>query len=708
MKVLIGTDSRGNLPRANAPIGTFNKNWVDFVFGDYRQNQDTVRCFRHSNEVFVFTLAQFKHHILNNLGSEIFDLAILQCGWHELIAPWPTHIQKSFYPTSYDDRHIVGYTADKCHYYNVQEIKDIVFQIKQISRHQLFIGMHSLKGIPPEVIGGPIVHDYILESNRLFSSLDVDFFWMPNDPNWALSYGSPDKIHYMEHATAHVAEYINRYINRLDKTLVSVLLERGQDKTTRITINDITTTYSDLIEEARSLGSSVAKQTNGGDKVLIALGTSYEQVALFLGCILYGRVPVLVQPVTSKVQNSILAQKLQSIKDSVSPAIAIVEKNDEELFRAYFNVVDIVASKEVLELPIVCLQDTAFIQLSSGTTTGIPTPVEVSHKQILAHCDEYADFIGMKDYDYISSWLPIYHDMGLIACLLLPVVKGVGFSHIDPFRWLMDDDLLYKDIEKNSTTFVWLPNFAIAKMLAKKPSRKIDLSSIRKLISCSEPVSYNTMQRFVEEYREFGIKDSSLATCYALAENIFAVSYAETIKDNEGVVSCGKILPGTSVMIIKDGEDVTATDVGEICIRSSYEPTIYSGERTQYGHYMTGDIGYIKDEELFVVGRVKDKIVSYGVNHMPYQIEETVSQISGVVPGRVTCFGLYDDKLGTEQVVVALEAESSGDIKNNVFSLTSNVVHKCFIVPPGYLVKTSSGKISRVLSKEKMKRDGHI
>lgn len=706
MKILIGTDSRGVIPSKIHSIGPLTRNWVDVLLEDLRGSQDIVKFYRAVNDVYVFTLPQFKKHCLDLLD-DYYDLAIIQTGWHEYVCPWPVDMQKSFYPDTYDDRYIIETQADgRVRYFNEKEIRDVVSQLKKVSKRQLFIGMQSLLNIPGSILGGEgISQKNIAESNAFFSELEVDYLPLPSDPNWALRYCSSDKIHYMDGPTRDVATYISRYINRLDDTLQSKILSH-KESSTKITVDGVTKTYEEIINESQKIGNNIAGLTTEGDVVVIAKNTSFEQITAFLGCILYKRIPLFVQPNTGKVPTEILKSKLQHIADLVSPTLCFAEATDLDIFQSYFPTFSIIHDTKInIELPSVNRNDIAFIQLSSGTTA-IPKVISVTHQQLIEHCDEYGTFIGLNSDDYISSWLPLYHDMGLIACFLMPFIKGIGFTHIDPFKWLSNPNLFYEDITKNKTTLVWLPNFAFAKLSNDtQVPETTNLSSIRQLISCAEPVSVNNVDDFYRNFTKFGLNGSAIRVCYALAENIFAVTQSTNVQYNEnGYVSCGKLIPGSSIMIY-DGQDVTGEGIGSVCIKSAYQPV----KSDILGYYNTGDIGFIANEELYIIGRESDKIVSYGVNYFPYEFEEAVSCVAGIIPGRVVCFGVYNDSIGTQEIYLAAETNNATDkLRLTVYKAVNNIVKKVILVPHGYLLKTSSGKICRKSSRDKLIKDGYI
>src|SRR4029077_14063675 len=170
--------------------------------------------------------------------------------------------------------------------------------------------------------------------------------------------------------------------------------------------------------------------------------------------------------------------------------------------------------------------DPALLQHSSGTT-GLQKPVLITHGAVLSHVGNYAKAIALNDHDKVVSWLPLYHDMGLIAAFHLPLASGIPTIQIDPFEWVMVPSLLLDAISLERGTISWLPNFAynmIADKIADDELDGINLESWRLVINCSEPVRYESHQRFVERFRHWGLNPSAISSCYAMAETTFATT----------------------------------------------------------------------------------------------------------------------------------------------------------------------------------------
>ena len=272
-----------------------------------------------------------------------------------------------------------------------------------------------------------------------------------------------------------------------------------------------------------------------------------------------------------------------------------------------------------------------------------------------------ADTLGFTSEDIIASWLPLYHDMGLVAGMLLPLLAGATVVMMDPFEWLVRPHLFLEAIDQFKATFCWLPNFAFERMAAvASPSRTTSLASLRAVINCSEPCKRQSQEKFVARYASAGLSPAAVQVSYAMAENVFAVTQTplgtvvRTLRLKPSslqtglvamaglgepaieVVSCGHPLPRTSVRLVNEQREAVGDGcMGEIVIRT---PTLFDGyyhrpELTKaalvHGWYYTGDIGFMHADELYVVGRVDDLLIIRGRNFVAHELEQEVRQNPG-------------------------------------------------------------------------------
>jgi acyl-CoA synthetase (AMP-forming)/AMP-acid ligase II len=335
--------------------------------------------------------------------------------------------------------------------------------------------------------------------------------------------------------------------------------------------------------------------------------------------------------------------------------------------------------------------------------------------------------------------------MGLIAGFVLPVLSRVPLVLLSPFDWVRAPHKLLRAISEYKGTLCWLPNFAYnfcAQKIRERDLVDIDLSSWRAVINCSEPIHWSSHKMFLERFSAYGFRKDALASSYAMAENVFAVTQggidspltidiidrdalrSEQIatpskKDHKAVkmISSGRCLTNTQLRILDDqGEPLPERKIGEIAINSDCMLTGYYNrpDLTQKafndGWYLTGDLGYLVNDELFITGRKKDLIIVGGKNIYPQDVERLAGEVDGVHPGRVVAFGIFNQRTGTEDVVVIAESNHprledrykiADEIRSFVTKNSDIALRNVNVVERGWLLKTSSGKIARLGNKYK-------
>lgn len=392
--------------------------------------------------------------------------------------------------------------------------------------------------------------------------------------------------------------------------------------------------------------------------------------------------------------------------------------------------------------------DPLLLQHSSGTT-GLQKPVLLSHNTVLEHVKRYAEAISLTNSDRIVSWLPLYHDMGLIAAFHLPLIFGISSIQIDPFQWVMAPSLLLEAITQERATVTWLPNFAFNMMASKvrdEDLQEVDLSSLRLIVNCSEPVRYESHEAFLKRFQPHGLRPTAFSACYAMAETTFAVTQTpigipptlvavdraslargkvEPVTDGLPARLCmssGKPIDGCEIRIVDENRfEVAPGTVGEIAMTSA---TMFSGYRNYPektaevfcdGWYYSGDYGFQVDGELFVIGRKKDIIIVAGNNIYPEDVEDAVGAVPGVIPGRVVAIAEENPELGSERVAVIAETSITSERDRKALRLevlkagmaSGITIASVYLVPPRWLIKSSAGKPSRKGSKEKLMTDMH-
>jgi fatty-acyl-CoA synthase len=523
-------------------------------------------------------------------------------------------------------------------------------------------------------------------------------------------------------------------------------------------------TFSALIEAAKGLAATLVELNIGkGDVCAIIIRHNTILYPLYLAIVCVGAIPaILAYPNPrlhpDKFRQGVEGMSLRSgldwvfterdLEKTIRPSL---EKSESTIKGLYFPLewkTGHTLTKQQLDRVIarhnmVSRDDPLLLQHSSGTT-GLQKPVLLSHRAVLEHVKYYGQAIGLNENDKIVSWLPLYHDMGLIAAFHLPLAFGIPTVQIDPFEWVTVPGLLLEAVSAERGTISWLPNFAYNMMADKIVDDDLDginLESWRLVINCSEPVRFESHQRFLTRFQRYGLKRSAISSCYAMAETTFAVTQTQpglepavlrldrgnlakgnAIVGGDGpgtrvCVSSGKPIAGCKLRIVdEDRQEVGEGIIGEIAIQSAFMFDGYRNypEKTAEvlcnGWYYTGDYGFANDGNYYVIGRKKDVIIVAGNNVYPEDIEEAVSKVKGIIPGRVIAFGEENRELGTEQVSVVAEthitdAQQQKRLKMDVIKEGMAIdvsITRVYLVPSRWLIKSSAGKPSRKTNKERI------
>jgi fatty-acyl-CoA synthase len=503
--------------------------------------------------------------------------------------------------------------------------------------------------------------------------------------------------------------------------------------------------------------------------VLLLLPHSPELFLLHFGLVLSGHVPAIVAWPTSRVdpekyQRNLLHQlqklpahaliTLPHLAASLGPGLGYpaagcpVEDGDryETLFPAAPVAEGLTASaRETSDLRPP--DDTLFLQFSGGTT-GAQKAVPVTAAMLTAQLERLAESIELSGRDHVVSWLPLYHDMGLIACLWLPAWHGIPSLHMGANDWVLKPELLFEYITKYHGTLAWLPNFAFSYLAQRRARIKEThrLGQMRAWINCSEPVRRRSMLAFAAAFADWGVEPGALQASYAMAESVFAVtqtklgvfpavtprsqmranarSYNKLAFDliDDVLVSSGSLLPDTLARVVNGDGPCADGAAGEIQIKT---PSLFSGywgsdgfrrtSLTEDGWHATGDYGFVDGGEVYVVGRIKDIIIIGGQNVFPEDVEGVVNEVSGISPGRVVAFGVEDQDYGTETIAVVAEAAGEFDeeklatieteIRQMVLAAVGIAPRYVLVAPQRWIVKSTAGKISRRDTRERFIRE---
>jgi fatty-acyl-CoA synthase len=520
-------------------------------------------------------------------------------------------------------------------------------------------------------------------------------------------------------------------------------------------------TIDDLLKGSLSYSHALAKAgVSPGEVVILILQQGEELLYAFWGAILHGAVPSIMPFLTEKLSPENYRRSLLSLFEITAPTAVITYPEfvpeaalavESSPSTKYLLVTDEVRPAEAFNLEALTglssdPDSIVLLQHSSGTT-GLQKGVALSHKAIIKQLENYCSVLHLNSQDVIVSWLPLYHDMGLIAGFILPILNAVPLVLLSPFDWVRAPHRMFQAVSKYKGTLTWLPNFAYnfcAKKIRSRDLENVDLTSWRAVINCSEPMVYSSHQAFFERFHPYGLKQTALATCYAMAENVFAVSQAgidapvaidwiskknyfldgianpvNPSEDALPMVSAGPPIPNTHVRVLNsENKELPERVIGEIALHSDCMLKEYYNrpDATQKAFYqdwyLTGDLGYMADGELYITGRKKDLIIVGGKNIYPQDLEYLASDVEGVHAGRVAAFGVFDDEAGTEEVVIVAELEDpsvdtetqtriADEIRQRINRGSDIVLRMIKLVERGWLLKTSSGKIARSANRDK-------
>lgn len=491
-----------------------------------------------------------------------------------------------------------------------------------------------------------------------------------------------------------------------------------------------------------------------GDVVLIFLPHSTALYGAFLGAMLIGAVPSLMPTKSPRQDPELYWTSHNTLLSKIAPKAVVADSATiAEMTEAGLNF------GSAAQINIDEFGDERFsggwtpqpgaaialLQHSSGTT-GLKKGVKLSFDAITSHAEAYTSALSMRGDDKIVSWLPLYHDMGLIACMITPIFAGVPVIHIDPFHWLTRPEMLLTFLQDEQGTLCWLPNFAFEHLTqtAGLIAGRFDLSHVRAFINCSEPCKPATFDRFLEAFAVSGVTDAQLQCCYAMAETVFCVSQtalgqppARVVVDEDQLRNAGRVVEtnvdaANAISVIASGTVINALAVeicnearqtlpegavGEIVISGDYLFDGYNGdpEKTAKklvdGRYFTGDLGFLHGGQLFVLGRMDDLMIVNGRNIYCHEVEAELAGISGLKPGRTVALAHDNAQSGSQVLLVIAERDSatpdvsetalSRKIGEKVFSVFQVMPRDIRIVDPGWLIKTTSGKISRAATLRK-------
>jgi fatty-acyl-CoA synthase len=571
------------------------------------------------------------------------------------------------------------------------------------------------------------------------------------------------------------------------QTLVDVLRYRGAHDAERAHLlitedtedgeRSLTVTFGELYAAAQRCAAELARRgVPAGGRVAMMLPTSRAFFVSYAGILLAGAIPVPIYPPFRADRIEEYASRQSAILNNAEACMLLTFRRAEAVAKLLKPRVRSLASVADAEKLIEAADkapppspgvkpahltgsrarkssDIALLQYTSGST-GDPKGVVLTHANLLANMRAIGEAVQLGPGDVGISWLPLYHDMGLIGAWLTLLHYGVPLAVMSPLAFLTRPERWLLAFHKHRGTIAAAPNFAYelcVRKIADKDIAGVDLSSWRAALNGAEPVNPETLERFATRFAKYGFRREAQLPVYGLAEASLAVTVPPMNRgplidrvDREmftaegraipasaddataiAFVSSGKPIPGHEVRIVNNaGEEVPERTEGYLWFRGPSATSGYyrneaatkelfpqrAGMKESGDAWVnSGDRAYRAELEIYVTGRVKDIIIKGGRNLYPHEVEELAARVEGIRKGCIVAFGLKDDASGTEKLVVAAESRERDAAKRAAIAaaVTDRVSQglglppdRVEIIPPGSIPKTSSGKLRREETKQ--------
>jgi 1-acyl-sn-glycerol-3-phosphate acyltransferase len=547
------------------------------------------------------------------------------------------------------------------------------------------------------------------------------------------------------------------------RTLVEVLewhVARHSDRL-HLTVleDDVTTlgamTYGELAKAAREVAQGlIERDIVPGDRIAVMLPTCRDFFVVFFGILYAGAVPVPIYPPMRLSQLEEHLRRQVGILSNAGARMLVTVPEGRgfaALLRAQVSslastesVAGLISrSAQAASLPTLDPGSIALIQYTSGST-GDPKGVVLSHANLLANIRAMGQIMDASSADTFFSWLPLYHDMGLIGAWLGCLYFAAPLYVMSPLSFLVRPESWLWAIHRFRATLSAAPNFGFELCLNKISDSSLeglDLSSLRMVANGAEPVSIQTLRRFIEKFSHYGFRPGAMAPVYGLAESAVGLAFpppgrppiidyvdrealsrrgvAEPAKPDDQhpleIVACGQPLPGHEIRIVDEvGHEVAERHEGRLEFRGPSATSGYFHNEAKTHDLIRGgwldsaDRAYMAGGEVYITGRIKDIIIRAGRHIYPQEIEEAVAAIPGIRKGCVAVFGAADRASGTERVVVLAETRETDEVARSALQARAQEVasdiagtppDEIVLAPPRTVPKTSSGKLRRSAAK---------
>lgn len=518
-------------------------------------------------------------------------------------------------------------------------------------------------------------------------------------------------------------------------------------------------TNAEVGNRTREAASKLAQAgLKRGEACVLVLPSDERCAFLILGTLWLGALPLLVAPPVIQGFNPVLLRTIESVIRRTKPGVVVLDEGLRNLLAPSLQkrsrVVgadELTAGDPGFDVPVLPSEvDIAALQLTSGTT-GAPKVCVWSQRGVLAALDGMADAMALSRDDVCLNWTPLYHDMGLVNNFLLCLTAGVPLALMSPLDFIKRPSLWLQALSDTGATVTWSPNFgySVAAQRARDSELEgVDLTHVRGFWNAAERIHYETVVAFEQRFARYGVRHESLKMNFGCAENVGGATFtpagesyrAERVdievlqnqriarvvagdeeRPSQWVVGSGKPHAGMTIDILSPaGRVLPEGHVGRVALKSPSRIEGYLGDEAatrraiRGEHLLTGDIGYMRDGELFWTGRLKERLKVRGRQVDPSEFEAALLEVDDLRKGCFAVFGIDDAEQGTERVVVVSELVDApvqpyetiaSAVRERVGTKVGLVPSEVLLVEKGLLTKTSSGKRRHLYFRERYLRD---
>jgi acyl-CoA synthetase (AMP-forming)/AMP-acid ligase II/acyl carrier protein len=513
--------------------------------------------------------------------------------------------------------------------------------------------------------------------------------------------------------------------------------------------------YSELSKRINNIISLIRSKYQVGDRAILIFNPGLDFIATFLACLFSGIIAVPLYPSgKNKTKRETLAHVVNNCQaKGILTTQSLADDLDSELLNHFhlnvFNINNLKINKAIeIDYYMPEADNIAFLQYTSGST-GNPKGVIITHRNLIANQEQIQKISGHTDKSIGVTWLPPYHDMGLIGGLLQPLYVGFPVVIMAPSTFVTNPFMWLKTLSDYQATTTCAPNFSFdlcVKRIKKAQVEQLNLTNLAVIFNGAEPISLASINAFSQHFQDSGFNKESFFPCYGMAEatliltgrqgiqtvNVDTAAMAHnnillTDKNEKSsqIVSCGRVVEGVGLTIVnsESQQQIENGHIGEIWVSGAniaagywnelaLSKSVFSTKLNNESIWMkTGDLGFVINQQLYITGRIKDLIIIRGKNFYPQDIEAIVSKnVSAVNNNAVAAFSYLEESADKEQLALVCEltrqAYKSDDHQQLCQQINKLVtknfeiqVHTIVLIKPATLPKTTSGKIRRFACK---------